>query len=148
MILRLRRVFENPGERLDIDYSIAPEALSHLSDKMFCTPINISGAAVNRAGVVELKIQCRFTMRHECDRCLSEFEREYQTDHTHTLVLKSYTDDDELIVCENAELELDELVITDVLLSLPTKILCRDDCKGLCLTCGKNLNEGDCGCDK
>ena len=148
MILRLRRVFECPGESIGFDYDIEPESLDYLTDKIFCSPINISGAAVNRAGVVLLKAKCRFSMRHECDRCLSEFEREYVKEFEHTLVLKSYTDDDELVVCENAELELDELMIGDILLSLPTKILCRDDCKGLCLTCGKNLNEGDCGCEK
>jgi uncharacterized metal-binding protein YceD (DUF177 family) len=32
------------------------------------------------------------------------------------------------------------------ILSLPMKILCREDCKGLCAACGRNLNEGDCGC--
>ena len=148
MILRLRRVFECPGEKLDFAYAIDAGSLDYLTDKAFCSPINISGAAENRAGVVLLKASCEFSMRHECDRCLSEFEREYDFNFEHTLVLKSYTDDDELVVCENSNLELDELLVNDILLSLPTKILCREDCKGLCLTCGKNLNEGDCGCDK
>ena len=147
MILRLRSVFECPGKKQDFDYDILPESLDYLTDKTFCSPINVSGAAENHAGVVLLKVCCRFAMQHECDMCLSKFEREYVKDFEHTLVLKSYTDDDELVVCEHSELDLDELVIGDILLSLPTKILCREDCKGLCLTCGKNLNEGDCGCD-
>ena len=41
---------------------------------------------------------------------------------------------------------LDEVVVTDLLLALPTKHLCREDCRGLCPHCGKNLNEGECGC--
>ena len=36
--------------------------------------------------------------------------------------------------------------MTDLLLALPTKHLCREDCRGLCPRCGKNLNEGLCGC--
>ena len=36
--------------------------------------------------------------------------------------------------------------MTDLLLALPTKHLCREDCRGLCPHCGKNLNEGLCGC--
>ena len=147
MILRLRSVFENPGKRQEFDYDIPSGSLDYLTDKTFCSPINVSGDVSNRAGVVLLKVRCTFSMQHECDRCLTKFEREYDKAFEHTLVLKSYTDDDELVVCEHSELELDELVIGDILLSLPTKILCREDCKGLCLTCGKNLNEGDCGCE-
>ncbi|MBR1749802.1 MAG: DUF177 domain-containing protein [Ruminococcus sp.] len=143
MILKLRRVFEVVGEVKDFSYSCEPQKLEYLADKTFCSPINISGRVVNHAGVVEFSARCVFTMKHECDRCLTEFEREYDLSFEHTLVLKSYKDD-ELVVCENSELDVDELVISDILLSLPTKILCRDDCKGLCLTCGKNLNEGSC----
>ncbi|MBR1663815.1 MAG: DUF177 domain-containing protein [Ruminococcus sp.] len=143
MILKLRRVFEVPGERKDISFTCDPEKTGYLTDKTFSTPINVSGCVVNHAGVVELSTDCKFAMKHECDRCLIEFEREYDLHFEHTLVLKAYKDDD-LVVCENAELDVDELVINDILLSLPTKILCRDDCKGLCPTCGKDLNEGGC----
>ncbi|MBP3388937.1 MAG: DUF177 domain-containing protein, partial [Clostridia bacterium] len=48
----------------------------------------------------------------------------------------------------NFRLPLDDLVEMDVLLALPSKNLCRPDCRGLCLYCGKNLNEGLCGCRK
>ena len=39
-----------------------------------------------------------------------------------------------------------ELVREDIILSLPYRFLCREDCKGLCPVCGKNLNTGSCGC--
>ena len=41
-----------------------------------------------------------------------------------------------------------ELVNADILLELPTSVVCGEDCKGLCPICGHNLNEGDCGCDR
>ena len=56
--------------------------------------------------------------------------------------------EDEYIVCEGDGLDLEELVIADVILSMPAKLLCREDCKGLCPTCGINLNKESCGCDK
>ena len=37
---------------------------------------------------------------------------------------------------------------TSLTFNMPTKILCKPDCKGICKVCGKNLNEGDCGCDQ
>ncbi len=43
---------------------------------------------------------------------------------------------------------LAELATADILLELPTSVLCVESCKGLCPVCGANLNEGDCGCDR
>ena len=74
------------------------------------------------------------------------FSREYVYDFEHTLVRSVQSDRDDYVVCENNTLDLDELAISDLLLQLPTKILCRDDCKGLCYVCGQDLNEGKCNC--
>ncbi len=55
---------------------------------------------------------------------------------------------DDYIETPDFTLELDEVVISDIILHYPQKYLCKDDCRGLCPKCGKNLNEGDCGCDR
>ena len=44
------------------------------------------------------------------------------------------------------DLDVDRLVYLEVLMSWPLKVLCREDCKGICSRCGKNLNKGSCGC--
>ena len=44
------------------------------------------------------------------------------------------------------DLDVDRLVYLEVLMSWPLKVLCREDCKGICSRCGKNLNKGFCGC--
>ena len=43
-------------------------------------------------------------------------------------------------------LNLDDLLETEFILDMPTKFLCREDCKGVCPKCGKNLNDGECDC--
>ena len=48
----------------------------------------------------------------------------------------------------DGKLDLSQLALEDVFLSLPSKLLCKEDCKGICPQCGKNLNEGPCGCKK
>ena len=45
------------------------------------------------------------------------------------------------------EIDITEIVMDAVHIATPMKVVCDDDCKGLCPSCGKNLNEGDCGCD-
>jgi uncharacterized protein len=47
---------------------------------------------------------------------------------------------------QNERIELDELVLEQLELSLPIRILCQEDCKGLCAQCGTNLNVESCDC--
>jgi uncharacterized protein len=47
---------------------------------------------------------------------------------------------------EEKEIDLSGIVHDEVLLGLPMNPVCREDCAGLCPTCGQNLNEGDCEC--
>jgi uncharacterized protein len=49
-------------------------------------------------------------------------------------------------VIEGNELDLTEVAREQILLNLPETVLCREDCRGICPTCGKDLNEGDCSC--
>ena len=44
------------------------------------------------------------------------------------------------------EVDFDEMVLENIRLNLPVRILCKEDCKGVCLMCGNNLNKGTCDC--
>jgi uncharacterized protein len=46
------------------------------------------------------------------------------------------------------KLAISDILREQILLALPMKVLCTVDCKGLCPTCGTNLNSGACGCSK
>ncbi len=50
-------------------------------------------------------------------------------------------------ISENDRIDLEDIILYEVKLSIPMKVLCREDCKGLCPVCGKDLNEGTCSCD-
>ena len=45
-------------------------------------------------------------------------------------------------------LDVDRLIYGEILVNWPMKVLCKEDCKGICKVCGHNLNEGDCGCQR
>lgn len=45
-------------------------------------------------------------------------------------------------------IDLDPIVREQVLLSLPVSVVCKDECKGLCPSCGQDLNEAECGCER
>ena len=147
MILQLKQIFDIEGEIKELDCNIEAEQLqdTYISQSLK-TPIVINGKIENRAGIVTMTYSCKFTLDHICDRCLKEFNREYVYNFEHTLIQATNTDSDEYIVCPDNTLDLSELAISDLLLQLPTKILCREDCRGLCYVCGQDLNEGECNC--
>ena len=61
-----------------------------------------------------------------------------------TIVEENTGDDPDLFTLDGDELELDEVLSTLFILDMDMKFLCKEDCKGLCPTCGKNLNLGSC----
>lgn len=147
MKLQLKELFEILGEVKEFDFEIPVEELNENSSYVFETPIKVKGFVENRAGVITLRYSTGFSLLLTCDRCLKEFVREFEFSFEHTLVRKVYNEDEDYVVCEDNTLDMNELALSDSLLQLPTKILCREDCKGLCPKCGKDLNEGDCECD-
>ena len=56
-------------------------------------------------------------------------------------------DAEQMVFMEGYQLNVDDLIYSDIVLNWPMKILCREDCKGICRICGKDLNSGTCGCD-
>lgn len=150
MLLRLKQLFDREGERKELGFEIPScELGSIFGVGTFVTPVSLVGEIVNRAGVVSLSYSLSVTIHHLCDRCLDEFNREYKLDFSHILVRgETSMDEEEYVGCPEDTLDVNELAIQDLLLSLPTKSLYREDCRGLCPVCGQNLNHGDCDCEK
>lgn len=148
MNIQLRQLFDIVGECVVIDYSIGVDELGDISAYSFAAPVTVKGKIQNRAGVVSLTYESRAELALECDRCLKKFVREYCFSFDHIVVASANSEDDEYVICPSNVLDMNELAVSDLLLQLPTKILCKDDCKGLCYTCGHDLNEGECDCSK
>lgn len=150
MVLECKQLFDIPGEKSVLQFALDLSDYELFSFKPFQSPITVNGVVENRAGIVSLNMNCSFVMKLCCDRCLEEFERAFEESFSHILVreLSSEKDNDDYIVVDTDKLDLDDLVLSDILLVLPTKILCKEDCKGLCSVCGKNLNFDSCDCQK
>ena len=149
MLLDLKEVFQNEGLQKQVDYSWSMNDIELDGVYPFKTPVNICALSVNRASLVDLEIKVNFLYTRNCDRCFEEYSREMNYTFKHKLAVTLADDEnDDYIETPDYKLELDDLVISDIILNLPSKNLCKEDCKGLCQKCGKNLNEGDCNCDK
>lgn len=151
MILQLREIFQIEGMHLPVDYTISLEELSEVRGYTFAAPVSVQGEFSNRASIVTLKYTVSCTLDAVCDRCLAELRRDYSYDFSHIVVpsLQSEGDIyDTYLVAQHDSIDMNETAISDLLLMLPTKMLCREDCKGLCDICGCNLNETTCDCRK
>ncbi len=90
--------------------------------------------------------------RFVCDRCLEEFERVVQSGYkkvyyTRDIEAVDLTKDDlEVLTPDTNIIDITNDVRDALLLAVPLKLLCREDCAGLCPRCGINLNSGSCGC--
>ena len=87
-----------------------------------------------------------------CDRCLEEFQREFDVDIDTVIDTSVFDSDDvdeidELSYFEDCNIDMDALLKKELMGLVPIQILCKDDCKGLCKVCGTNLNHGSCSCD-
>jgi uncharacterized protein len=148
MVLNIRQVFNVVGAKKVLDFKIPLEELSSISMFSFDTPVHVTGEVYNRAGIINLEFNTKFTLSLLCDRCLDPFKREYSYDFTHTVVKTLYNEqNDEYIVADGDFIDITDIAISDMLLQLPTKILCNEDCKGLCPKCGTNLNHAVCCCN-
>ena len=101
--------------------------------------------------VLELKGSTSVTVGMPCDRCLEQVAVEIPCHIERKLDMKltdeeRVNDLDESNYLTGMDLDVDRLVYLEVLMSWPLKVLCREDCKGICSRCGKNLNKGSCGC--
>ncbi|MBQ7288863.1 MAG: DUF177 domain-containing protein [Clostridia bacterium] len=149
MILDLKSIFINEGESQELKTEFDFSEVEVFGLHPLQSPVQVSGRVFNRAGVVTLSLTCSAVYAAPCDRCSEPAEEPLQLQISRTLVSRlENEEDEEFILLPDMVLDLRALCYTEVVLRLPTKHLCKADCKGLCEKCGANLNKGECGCPK
>lgn len=144
MIIDLEPVFNNEGEVKPLTFEF------DLADREISTAVSVSGSVFNKTGIVHVDAKAKFDYSTCCALCNKPIVRHATVPVKHILVthLDSEEDTDTFIVVDNMRLDVDSLVSEDIYLSIPSRFLCKEDCRGLCAVCGKDLNEGPCSCVK
>ncbi len=129
------------GETVDLT-SVHIRGLSPFTD-----PVAITAKASVVDGVATLGCVYTYRLSLICDRCLTSFTKEVSQRSSHVVVRSlSGPDHGEFVVAPDGIVSLEELATNDIIPELPSKVLCREDCKGLCPVCGGNRNQVQCGC--
>ena len=114
------------------------------------TPVEFTftNIGVNKAKV-EGSVELTFDTR--CDRCLTEvpttLELQFDRIVTSPDAVTEDEEDDDLNFMEGYQLNVETFVYNEILVNWPAKILCQEECKGVCPVCGQNLNIKECGCE-
>ena len=149
MRFNLKEILHGPGASLPFESQLDLSDLDFYGERPFAHPIVIHGTVRNMAGALVLEGSADTTLELVCDRCLKPFQQELRLPVS-TLLAETLEDEenDEIVLLEDGAVDRAEGVTTALVLSMDAKHVGDQDCKGLCATCGANLNEGPCGCRK
>lgn len=159
MLVNLSDVFSSEGktvtETVELEMTSFQSRLGRFSI-IRKTPVTLILTNIG-VGKVRIEGKAELSFDTNCDRCLAEvptilnlkFEREVVSPDTTADSSEEVGDreDDVLGFMEGYQLNVETFVYNEILLNWPMKILCKDDCKGICKVCGKNRNLRECGCD-
>lgn len=156
MLINLTDVFTTEGKVSEKQIPLEMECFSNrlgefpIKEK---TPLYLKLTNIgSKKALIEGRIKLVFTM--QCDRCLKDVDRTVELEFSRKALApdgekEPLTEDeqDEQSFMDGSQLDVDRLINNEIFMNWPMKVLCRADCKGICRQCGKDLNDGDCGCD-
>jgi len=165
MYLRIEQIKE---EGLTLEFEEKLEVFPVLSEMInngeceFIAPLKTALRAIRIDDMIDVKGHISTLVRLPCGRCLKEYETslESQFHLTYVRLLPGFQEGEQrdeveisaaemgLIYFEGEDINLQDGIQEQVILALPVRALCSDNCKGLCADCGSDLNAGDCGCNR
>ncbi|MGX8698621.1 MAG: YceD family protein [bacterium] len=148
MRFQTAKLLNRPGGAEPFSFPLDVSEYVFDSVERFLTPVTAAGLVENHAGELTVKGEITAEMACVCARCLRHFERPLAIPIEAWLTDDLQDDDAEDLypIAPNGEADLGEIANTALVLGMESRLLCREDCKGLCPKCGKDLNEGPCDC--
>ncbi len=143
---------EGKEEKLQLDLEMETYANQHGTYRITGkTPITLALFHTGN-GKAHMEGSITLTMLLSCDRCLKEVNYEFGLSFAQELLSpEAYAaagqQEEGREFMEGYSLAIEDLVKSEISIHWPMKVLCNADCKGICGQCGKDLNEGECGCD-
>ena len=122
------------GIELDESFPVEAIGLTRQDNVRFLFPLKAKAKITRADDEVLARITAASRYETFCGRCLEEVERDWTADFTLVFDTDKTTE----------FIEMDEDIRQEIILSLPARVLCREDCRGLCADCGANLNSQEC----
>ncbi|MDT8716456.1 DUF177 domain-containing protein [Clostridium sp. 19966] len=148
MFIYVDDIVKNKKVKKDLAFVIEPNDIFIENPEVSTLlPINFVGSLNLLSDIIYLDGNVTGSLKLVCSRCLEIFESPLNLEIHEKISLVPNNDDDTLVIVDSDKLNITEIIENDILISLPIKKLCSEDCKGLCPVCGGNKNHADCRCE-
>ena len=146
MKLDVRDALKNPGQSYPLSVEVAISPMDILQDEIAFEDVMIEGQFVGAGESVKVTGVCRAKVLAHCALCLGGVEASVQANVDEVFAKNPDVSDPDSYPLSGYEIELDVIAKDALLLEMPMRFLCGEDCKGLCPSCGMNLNHQRCTC--
>lgn len=145
--------------QIEFDYEIQPNEIDLESDFMkLKTVVCFKGKLNNLEARTEIDGEISTNVEIDCSRCLEPVSQKFDVSFQNAYITtENFTEEQEIeleikdldvSIFEGYKIDLTEIAQEQLLLAMPTQVLCKEDCQGLCEKCGANRNLKNCNCDK
>ena len=150
MKVSLKELRSGVCSRIDFDYTIDLSKEEVNFEFPFRKPVRFSGSISDMAGVLNLSADIDAEVSCHCARCGKPVEYNKLVEVDFVLVAENdgTADEGDGVFTVGDEVDLDEILVSELIINMDMVTLCSEDCKGLCFKCGADLNLGECGCDR
>ena len=149
MLLGLSKIIGCPGGVVPFETSLDLSQMEFGGSMPLTEPVHAVGQVRNTAGVLIMTGELTTRLHGSCDRCAKPVEQDFAVTLEAVLVTELENEDyDDPWTFElvGDQADLDDILTTAVVLNMDSKMVCDEDCKGLCSKCGADLNNGPCSC--
>ena len=153
MLVNLSDVLTSEGRQLNME---VPLEMTSFKSKMGSfeimekSPVTFTFTNI-KPDKAKVNGNVKLIFKTNCDRCLTEVPTILDLTFERVIVSPNVEEEDEdaddLSFMDGYQLDVETFVYNEIIGNWPAKILCKEDCKGLCPVCGQNRNVRDCGCD-
>lgn len=150
MVIEVSKLLKTDGASLPVqgEVLLADQPFGCL-DVRFDGPVLVTGKVTNIGGTLYLEARVEVSYRTCCARCLREVAMHQVVDIQEAFSASAGLDDaDERLPLSHDCIDVDDILEQSLFGALPTKVLCKEDCKGLCPVCGCDRNETVCDCQQ
>lgn len=155
MIINIENLRRKEVDKIDLNFCGEIDTISYCDEKYkLASPIEVEGKITRNGKGLYINTNIRMTIVDRCSRCLDEVEVPLDFNIQGFIVQdKNYSEDeyeefDAFVVEDLENVDLLNIISQNLDFNMPHKILCDEDCKGLCHGCGANLNREDCRCSE
>lgn len=150
---QVKSLLADPGSAFPVEETVSMENMKIGGDEVrFLSPVRLTGTlrAIGQ-GAIRFEGQADALAAMDCSRCTKSTQVSLHCDISQRFIaerLEEQADMEDAEVFENDLIDLNDLLYSEISMAVPMKVLCKENCLGLCPVCGKDLNEGPCQCQQ